>query len=91
MADDISLQLARMKRGLDENWLVIGAEKQVLATLMPLGDYSTAEGYIARLETWAQQKSGLSLAELGLFPHTLLLDATPPSSLLKRIQQLAHA
>lgn len=91
VAEDIPLQLARMKRGLDENWLVVGPEKQVLASLMPLGDYSTAEGYIARLETWAQQKSGLSLAELGLFPHTLLLDATPPGSLLKRIQQLAHA
>lgn len=91
VADDVSLQLARMKRGLDENWLVIGPEKQVLATLMPLGDYATAEGYIARLETWAQQKSGQSLAELGLFPHTLLLDAGSPLGLLQRIQHLAHA
>lgn len=89
--DDLPLQLARMKRGLDENWLIVGPEKQVLATLMPLGDYSTAEGYIARLETWAQQKSGVSLAELGLFPHNLLLDATPPGNLLKRLQHLAHA
>lgn len=91
VAKDLPLQLARMKRGLDENWLIIGLEKQVLATLIPLGDYSTAEGYIARLETWAQQKSGLPLAELGLFPHTLLLDASPPAGVLRRLQQFAHA
>lgn len=91
VAENVPLQLFRMKRGLDENWLIIGPEKQVLTTLMPLGDYSTAEGFIARLETWAQQKSGKGLAEMGLFPHILLLDENPPGDLLKRIEQLAHA
>ena len=87
---DLPLQFHRMKRGLDENWLILGGEKQVLATLMPLGDYSTAEGYISRLESWAKQKNYRSLAELGVFPHTLLLDQDAPATTLQRLLRLAH-
>lgn len=86
---DLPVQLMRMKRALDEHWLCAGPEKMVLATMMPLGDASTAEGYLARLEAWAKQKSAGSLAELGVFPHILALQADAPLSVLKRIQELA--
>lgn len=87
--DDLPLQLMRMKRGLDEHWMCAGEQKLILATLMPLGDNSTAEGFLARLEAWAKQKSERSLAELGVFPHLFPLDKEPPLPLLRRIQGLA--
>ena len=90
VARDLPAQIMRMKRALDEYWLFGDRDRQVLATLMPLGDGSTAEGYVARLETWAQQKSAQSLAELGIFPHVLALDADAPAAVLKRLQGLAH-
>lgn len=87
--DDLPLQFMRMKRGLDEHWMCAGEKKFILATLMPLGDNSTAEGFLARLEAWAKQKSERSLAELGVFPHIFQLDTEPPLQMLKRIQGLA--
>lgn len=87
--DDLPLQFMRMKRGLDEHWMCAGEKKFILATLMPLGDNSTAEGFLARLEAWAKQKSERSLAELGVFPHIFQLDTEPPLPLLRRIQGLA--
>ena len=87
---DLPLQLMRMKRSLDEHWLYTNAGKMVLATLMPLGDVATAEGYLARLEAWAQQKSEVTLAELGVFPHILPLHGEPPVNVLKRVQELAN-
>ena len=87
---DLPLQMMRMKRSLDEHWLIAAGERQILATLMPLGDSATAEGYLARLETWAQQKSGKSLAELGVFPHLLPLADEDPIIVLRRAQGLAN-
>lgn len=86
---DLPMQLMRMKRSLDEHWLCAGAGKMVLATLMPLGDVATAEGFLARLEAWAQQKSEGTLAQLGVFPHILPLHGEPPLTVLKRVQELA--
>ena len=88
---DLARQIQRLKRALDENWLIEGADRQVLATLMPLSDNSSAEGYLARLETWAKQKSGQSLAEIGVFGHVLELDETPPQTILQQISDIAHA
>ena len=87
---DLPLQIMRMKRALDEHWLIQGKESQILATLMPLGDASAAEGYLARLEAWAQHKSVQSLSELGIFPHVLQLNTEEPLALLKRAQELAN-
>ncbi|TXI79382.1 MAG: GAF domain-containing protein [Dechloromonas sp.] len=87
---DLPLQMMRMKRSLDEHWLIPAGDRQILATLMPLGDTSTGEGYLARLEAWAQQKSGKSLAEIGVFPHILPLNAEDPIPVLKRTQGLTH-
>ncbi len=70
-------QILRMKRALDEVWLAIGEEADVLATLMPLSNSASAEGYIARLETWAKQRSGKTLAELGVFSHVLTVNGAP--------------
>lgn len=83
-------QIERLKRELDESWLITGPERQVLAVLMPLGDQATAEGYINRLENWAQQKNGQPLAEAGIFPHVVPLDGEP-LAVLERLHGMAHA
>ena len=88
---DLPQQIHRLKRELDESWHVSTPERQVLAMLMPLGDASTADGYIARLETWARQKDLQSLAQAGIFAHVLALDSGSPLALLRRVHSLAHA
>ncbi|WP_306604931.1 PelD GGDEF domain-containing protein [Azonexus sp.] len=90
IASDMPQQIDRMKRSLDENWLLVGKEKQILATLMPLGESSTAEGYIARLENWANQKAGESLAAVGIFPHIIPLTNTSAENLMQRLQDLSN-
>ena len=90
IARDLPQQLPRLKRELDEDWLIVTPERHILAMLMPLGDASTAEGYIQRLETWSQQKSDQPLAAAGVFPHVMPLDADTPLALLQRIHRLAH-
>jgi polysaccharide biosynthesis protein PelD len=90
MQHDMARQIERMKRSLDENWLIEGVDRQILATLMPLSDDSAAEGYLARLENWAQQKSGQSLSEIGIFSHILHLDQAPPIAILNQLKTLAN-
>lgn len=87
---DLPQQVLRLKRELDESWLCVGAERQVLALLMPLGDNATAEGYINRIETWSRQRSGQPLSESGVFPHVIPLDGSSPIEALARIPRLAH-
>ncbi|WCM89411.1 PelD GGDEF domain-containing protein [Acidovorax sp. NCPPB 3576] len=83
-------QIERLKRELDESWLITGNDRQVLAMLMPLGDNATAEGYINRLEIWSGQKSGKPLAEAGVFPHIIALNGEP-LAVLQRLNGMAHA
>ena len=83
-------QIQRLKRELDEGWLIQGPHRHVLAMLMPLGDSATAEGYINRLELWSDQKTGQPLAESGVFPHIVPLDGEP-LGVLQRIYGMAHA
>ena len=87
---DLPLQVMRMKRALDEHWLFGDHSRQILATLMPLGDNATAEGYVARLEIWAEQKSAQSLAELGIFPHFISLSHEVPLLALQRLYGLKN-
>ncbi|MDZ4315395.1 MAG: PelD GGDEF domain-containing protein [Azonexus sp.] len=86
---DMARQIQRLKRSLDENWLIEGVDRQLLATLMPLSDDSAAEGYLARLENWAQQKAGKTLAEIGIFSHILHLDQEQPIAILNQLKKLA--
>ena len=88
---DLSQQIQRLKRELDESWLVCAPERHILAVLMPLGDAATADGYITRLEIWAKQKDLKSLAEAGIFAHVLALDSASPLATLQHIHGLAHA
>jgi hypothetical protein len=88
---DLPLQIMRFKRGLDEYWLVATDNGLLLATLMPLGDQSAADGYVARLEQWAGLKGGQTLAELGIFPHVLLLDNAPPLDVIRRLTRITRA
>lgn len=87
----IPAQIERLKRELDESWLIRGPERQVLAMLMPLGDSATAEGYISRLEAWSKQKSGQPLEAAGVFPHIVPLASGTPLDVLRRLHALAHA
>lgn len=87
---DLALQIQRQKRALDENWLISGVDRGFLATLMPLSGASAAEGYLSRLEIWAKQRSGKTLAELGIFGHILSLDSEAPLALLQQIDDIVH-
>jgi len=84
-------QIERLKRELDETWLITAPQRQVLAVLMPLGDDTTAEDYIRRLEAWMQQRSQQSLAQAGVFPHVVALDSAQPDRTLQRLQSIADA
>lgn len=88
---DLPQQMQRLRRLMDETWLITGPTRQVLAVLMPLGDASTAEGFLARLENWIHQKEGSSLADAGVFPHQLPLGDTSPLATLQRLHGIAHA
>ncbi len=88
---DVPAQIHRFKRELDEIWEIPGAQRTLLAILMPLGNAATAEGYIARLETWLQQKSGQGMAQAGIFPQVMPLDAQSPVTTLQRLHAMAHA
>lgn len=89
---DLPQQLLRLKRLMDESWLIEGPQRQVLAMLMPLGDMSTADGYIARLEGWIQRKQGTSLADAGIYIHTLPLAETESAlQLVRKLHGIAHA
>lgn len=88
---DLAPQIQRQRRSLDENWLIEGRDRQVLATLMPLSGESAAEGYLARLEFWAHQMSGQTLADLGIFGHVLMLDTMAPLPLLHHLQEIVDA
>ena len=61
------------------------------SVLMPLGDAATAEGYIARLESWMHQKNDQSLAEAGVFAHVVALDSNAPIETVRHIHGIAHA
>jgi hypothetical protein len=81
---ELPQQFARLKRLMDESWAI--------AVLMPLGDASTAEGFIARLEEWMERKEGITLTQAGIYAHQLpLANSGGPSALLQKLQQLAHA
>ncbi|WP_338795846.1 PelD GGDEF domain-containing protein [Acidovorax sp. DW039] len=89
---DLPQQFLRLKRMMDESWVIAGSKRQVIAILMPLGDASTAEGFIGRLEEWIQRKQHTSLAQAGIYPHPLpLADSDGPLPMLQKLLQLAHA
>ena len=91
IANNMPQLIDRMKRSLDENWLITGKEKQLLATLMPIGEAATAEGYVTRLENWANQKAGDSLAAVGIFPHIIPVTNATAEQLMQRLQDLSNA
>ncbi|HQQ69986.1 MAG TPA: PelD GGDEF domain-containing protein [Alicycliphilus sp.] len=91
LEQDLPMQMERLKRELDETWLITAPSRQVLAVLMPLGVGATAEGYIQRLEGWMQQKSRQSLTQAGVFPHVVPLDSAQPLRTLQRLYGIAHA
>ncbi len=92
---DLPQQLLRLRRLMDETWLIKGnnpdKHRELLAVLMPLGDSATAEGFLARLESWIHKKEGISLVDAGIFPHQLPLSQNQPLPLLQRLYEIANA
>lgn len=91
LEQDLPAQIERLRRELDEAWLIAAPGRQVLAVLMPLGNAATAEGYIHRLEGWMQHRSQQSLAQAGIFPHVVPLDSAQPMHTVERLHAIAHA
>ena len=91
VSQGIPQQIQRLKRELDEIWRIEAPQREVLAVLMPLGDAATAEGYIARLESWMHQKNDQSLAEAGVFAHVVALDSNASIETVRHIHGIAHA
>lgn len=91
LAQNLPVQVERLRRELDEIWRITAPERQVLAVLMPLGNAATAEGYIRRIEDWMRQRGQQSLAQAGIFPHVVPLDSGQPVRTVERLQAIAHA
>lgn len=87
---DNAQQIQRQKRALDENWLISSEQRDFLVTLMPISSSAAAEGYLNRLEYWAHQRNGKTLAALGIFGHVLVLDQDPLTT-VQRIYDIVHA
>lgn len=87
---EITQHIERQKRGLDASWLIGAENRDFLVTLMPISSPAAAEGYLNRLELWAHQRSGKTLAALGIFGHVLVLDHEP-STVVQRIYDIVHA
>ena len=84
-------QLLRMKRQLDEYWLMTsGDEHQMLAVLMPLANNASAEGYLERIEQWVGIKPGQSLVDHGIHPHVFLVGSQSANELLQRMNGLLN-
>lgn len=91
LAQGLPQQILRLKRELDETWLLQKNQQALLAVLMPLGEDSSAEGYIARLESWMHHKSGGTLDAAGIFVQVLTLQGQDPRATVAQLQALAHA
>ena len=91
LAQDLPQQILRLKRELDEVWLLPTEERAALSVLMPLGDAGTAEGYITRLEGWMQDKNSQTLSQAGVFAHVVTLDSSATLQTLAKIHTIAHA
>ncbi len=86
--DSLIREISRQKRGLDVLWLAERNGRRLLATLMPMGGDAAAEGYLARIDTWAKQGRGLSLIDAGIGRHVLHLAGVPPVALAQRLLEL---
>lgn len=91
MTAEIPQFIMRMERMLDQSWLLKGNEKSVLAILMPLGSYSSSEGFLSRISAKLEQQGIRSIEEAGIVPHILTIKKNGSISVLDEIVRLAHA
>lgn len=84
-------EISRQKRGLDVIWMVECHGRRLLATLMPMGGDATAEGYLARIDTWVHRERGLSLVDAGVARHIVPIDGRPPLELARHLIGLCDA
>ncbi|WP_370681119.1 PelD GGDEF domain-containing protein [Comamonas sp. GB3 AK4-5] len=85
-------QILRMRRMLDEHWLMQSPQgRQMLAVLMPLGNASSAEGFLQRIELLLSPKSKQTLQAFGIAPRVFSLGQHPPLALLQHLDGLLHA
>lgn len=85
-------QLLRMKRQLDEYWLLEPSpNKQVLAILMPMGNASAAEGYLERIRQWLTTGSEQALVDFGVHAHLFQVGKLPARDLLQLLHGMPDA
>lgn len=85
-------QILRMRRMLDEYWLMHSPQgRQMLAVLMPLGNTSSAEGFLQRIEQLLSSKQKRTLPALGIAPRVFTLSQHRPLDLLQHLNGLLHA
>ncbi|MBI4754753.1 MAG: hypothetical protein HY778_04870 [Betaproteobacteria bacterium] len=84
--EDLPQQIQRQQRSVDVTWLIEHATATVLVTLMPLGSRSSAEGYLARIESWLRQQRNRQLREAGISDYILTIDDTDPVAVMKRLK-----
>jgi hypothetical protein len=68
-------ELLELQRGLDQQWLTHNRRGQrALMRVMPLTDAEGVRGYLQRIDTWAKDRYGKSLSDLGVRAHQIALD-----------------
>lgn len=86
LPSDLSGALQRQQRALDVTWLVSArdgaGDARALFSILPLATSTAVDGYLARIERWADKQYGLDLEGLGIRVRTWPLDAAAPLDLL---------
>ncbi|MFZ5576360.1 MAG: PelD GGDEF domain-containing protein [Pseudomonadota bacterium] len=70
---DIFRQIVRQRRTLDNQWEIMGEDRLVLITLMPLSAEAAVEGYLNRIDAWLGQHYGQGMIGLDISAHSRLL------------------
>lgn len=80
--EDIAARIARVKRGLDINWLQRTGERTVLLTLMPLAGRAAVDGYLMRIEILLREYLGGDFDTLHITPRVVGLSGKDPHAAL---------
>lgn len=83
--------IMQMERNLDQSWLLSGAEKTVLAILMPLSSHAASEGFMNRLADHLKQRGIDSLDDAGIRAHTIPIQKGKTMAVLDQIVGFVHA
>ncbi|TAN73697.1 MAG: hypothetical protein EPN14_09680 [Gallionella sp.] len=80
--EEVAARIARVKRGLDINWLQRTGGRTVLLTLMPLAGRAAVDGYLMRIETLLREYLGGDFDTLHITPRVVALGGADPHAAL---------